>query len=186
MNTWWDRNFKEERFRNYLGGVEADSRVALSNIISGYKSVLDCACGICLDWEKYKKEKIEIEYTGIDNCGGLIEEAQERGINAIVGNIEDLPFEDNSFEVVTGRHILEHLPGFEKAIKEMYRVAQKEVIIIFFLPPTKEEKIGKAANLNNEVHLNTYSKQKIDNFISKFAKYEWKKVKREVILRIFK
>ncbi len=48
-----------------------------------------------------------------------------------VGDIRDLPFEDEEFELVTAFEVLEHLPfeDFEKALKELGRVAQKTVII---------------------------------------------------------
>ena len=185
MSTWWDKNFEMIKFRNWLGGVNADSRKALFNIVKDYKSVLDCACGICLDWEKYKKEKLDIKYTGVDNCKGLVDEAVGRGIDVVEGDITDLPFGDNSFEIVTGRHILEHLPKFEDAINEMHRVAEKEVVIIFFLPPGEKEHIGKDKNLDNQVHLNTYSKKKIDDFLGDI-RHEWIPIKNEMILRIYK
>ena len=49
----------------------------------------------------------------------------------VVGSVLDLPFEDNKFELITCFEVLEHLPynQVEKAIKELYRVSSKNVII---------------------------------------------------------
>lgn len=49
----------------------------------------------------------------------------------IVGNALALPFEDNYFDMAVGFEILEHLPfsSFADALKEMRRVAKKNVII---------------------------------------------------------
>jgi ubiquinone/menaquinone biosynthesis C-methylase UbiE len=50
------------------------------------------------------------------------------------GFIQSLPFEDESVDIVIARHILEHLgEGYEAAIKEVYRVADKEAIIVLFV-----------------------------------------------------
>jgi len=49
----------------------------------------------------------------------------------IVGNILNLPFKDDSFEVVTAFEVLEHLPFsyFKTALKELKRVSRSHVII---------------------------------------------------------
>ena len=50
------------------------------------------------------------------------------------GYIQSIPFQDNSFDVVIARHILEHLEeGYEAAIKEVFRVASKEAIVVLFV-----------------------------------------------------
>jgi len=48
-----------------------------------------------------------------------------------VGDIRDLPFEDEEFELVTAFEVLEHLPfeDFIKGLKELRRVTKKNVII---------------------------------------------------------
>jgi ubiquinone/menaquinone biosynthesis C-methylase UbiE len=48
-----------------------------------------------------------------------------------VGSVLDIPFEDNSFDVVACYEVLEHLPfkDFDKAIAEIYRVSKTYVIL---------------------------------------------------------
>lgn len=46
------------------------------------------------------------------------------------GNIEKLPFRDKQFDVVTCHHTLEHIINLEQAIKELKRVAKKQIIIV--------------------------------------------------------
>lgn len=50
---------------------------------------------------------------------------------AVYGDIADLPFEDDSFDVVTCLEVLEHLPSavFERALDEIQRVSKKYIII---------------------------------------------------------
>lgn len=49
----------------------------------------------------------------------------------IIGDVLNLPFEDNSFDMAVAFEILEHLPfsSFSVALKEMSRVAKNNVII---------------------------------------------------------
>jgi ubiquinone/menaquinone biosynthesis C-methylase UbiE len=154
--------------------------------VKKYRSVLDCACGTCLDYFEYKKEGIPIKYKGVDLCIGLVEEAKSLGIDCDLGDIEDLPYEDESFDVVTARHILEHLDYYEKAISEMCRVARYEVLIVFFLAPQEFEVLEKDGNLNNEVNVNKYAKDKLEKYAMQFGKIEWIPAGSEIVLRIKK
>lgn len=185
-SDWWNKNYKNPEFESWLKDDGSYSRSIVVGILRNYSSVLDCGCGTCYDYYRYKHDDLDISYTGIDSCSGLVEQARLRGICAQDGDIRNIPFGDNSFDVVTGRHILEHVDGFERAIKEMHRVARKEVVITFFLPPQENELIGTDPALNNEVNLNIYSRAKIEQFVLTFADMEWIRIGSEEILRIFK
>ena len=184
--SWWDDNYTRSDFRSWLTSEGSFSRSILTDLVRGYDSVLDCACGTCLDYFEYKKKLIPVKYKGIDSCQGLVDEAKTFGIDCDLGSIEALPYKDKSFDMVTARHILEHLDYYEKAISEMCRVARYEVAIIFFLPPQEVEVLEKDSNLNFEVNVNKYSKAKLEEFARMFGSIEWVTVGSEVILRITK
>lgn len=184
--SWWDNNYKREDFRGWLSSKGSFSRSIIVDLVKEYISVLDCACGTCLDYWEYKKKNIPVKYKGVDSCLGLVEEARDKGIDCDTGSIEDLPYEDKSFDVVTARHILEHLDYYEKAISEMCRVARYEVLIVFFLPPQEYEVLEKDINLNNEVNVNKYAKDKLEKYAAQFGKVEWISAGNEVILKIVK
>lgn len=40
-------------------------------------------------------------------------------------NIEDMPLDDESYDVIMANHILEHVENLDKALKEIYRVLKK-------------------------------------------------------------
>ncbi|MHB8778800.1 MAG: class I SAM-dependent methyltransferase, partial [Anaerolineales bacterium] len=50
------------------------------------------------------------------------------------GSAQELPYEDGAFNVVIIKHIVEHLPDPEKAIREIGRVTDKDGILILATP----------------------------------------------------
>lgn len=184
--SWWDDNYTRSDFRSWLTNEGSFSRSILTDLVRGYDSVLDCACGTCLDYFEYKKKLIPVKYKGIDSCKGLVDEAKSFGIDCDLGSIEELPYKDGSFDIVTARHILEHLDYYEKALSEMCRVAKYEVAVIFFLPPQGQEVLEKDPALKYAVNINKYGKKKLEEFASQFGDISWVSVGSEVILRIKK
>ena len=57
-------------------------------------------------------------------------------LSTILGDANDLPFENDSFEVVTALEVLEHIPKIEIALSEICRVASMFVILSV---PSKED-----------------------------------------------
>ncbi len=103
--NWWDKNYKRSDFRGWIAQDSNSTRKRLAELVKPYGSVLDCACGTCMDYFEYKSQGIPIKYKGVDFCEGLVEEAKEKGIDCVHGSIEELPFKDKSFDIVTARHI---------------------------------------------------------------------------------
>lgn len=81
--------------------------------------VLDIGCGHCS--KNLEPFQDLINLTGID----LDEEAINRHTwlkEKYIGSCENLPFEDNSFDVIFGRYSFEHFSNKEQAISEISRV----------------------------------------------------------------
>ena len=58
----------------------------------------------------------------------------ESPIADVKADICDLPFDDNSFDVVFCNHVLEHIPDDTKAMEELYRVLKNNGFGIFQIP----------------------------------------------------
>lgn len=58
----------------------------------------------------------------------------ESPIADVKADICDLPFKDNSFDVVFCNHVLEHITDDKKAMKELFRVMKKGGFGIFQIP----------------------------------------------------
>ena len=97
-------------------------------------SVLDICCGSGMISEYYAEKGAKV--SGID----LSPEAVERGsirskrynfqAEFRIADSTNLPFPDNSFDIVSVHDGLHHLDTPKKAVKEMARLAKKGVIII--------------------------------------------------------
>lgn len=192
---WWEECLGKDvpfsTFEGWLGDMDATTRVAFRKEVheKGFKAILDVPGGLAIDYYGLKKDNIDAAYTGVDITPSLVKLAKDQGIDFVEGDIENLPFHDNKFEISHARHILEHLDAYEKAISELIRVSSKEVFITFFIKPQKATII----NLNrcNEYLLyhNTYSKNEIETFVKnnpKVSDVEWVDMPNgEIILKVF-
>jgi len=58
----------------------------------------------------------------------------------VKADICNLPFEDNSFDIIFCNHVLEHIPNDTKAMQELYRVLRKGGWAILQIPQDLERK----------------------------------------------
>jgi len=163
--------------RNHNTGVNNLGRLYLASIISQHgpgTTVLDAACGSCVNYEVFKNHHVKCHYTGLDRTEKLLEEAKCRyhdEITLIKGFVQEIPLPDESQDIVILRHILEHLEeGYELAIKDALRVAKKEVIAVFFLTPNTGETDQLEQSSPDEngctYWWNTYSWNKFVRFVA--------------------
>jgi ubiquinone/menaquinone biosynthesis C-methylase UbiE len=170
---WWIDNVPKEtdKFTGWLGTIKDISRVWLRNFIkdNSISSALDVACGVGIDKEGFDYDKLDIKYKGIDISEFLVNRNKDRGYDCVVGNIESIPEQDKSWELVFGRHIIEHLEYYEKAISEMCRVATKYVVIIHFIPMEKTDSIVPVSMDGVIVYHNKYGEDKFVEYCKKFG-----------------
>lgn len=86
-------------------------------------TVLDVGCGRGHLLEAYRSHGFDV--SGVD----LVNNLDDPGITFHQGGIESLPFPDNSFDLVTCSHTLEHVINLAQAVAELKRVAAKQLII---------------------------------------------------------
>ena len=87
------------------------------------KKVVDIGCG-------YGRNKLIVESVGGEWIGV---EPFEGGLQTVVGDAEDLPFSDESFDVVIMDAVLEHIPDVGKAISEVARVLKPGGVFIGYV-----------------------------------------------------
>lgn len=89
-----------------------------------YETLLDIGCGTGYLIDMLSKSH-KAAYTGLDLSDKMLEMANAKQIqNAafVEGRSDALPFEDNSFDVITCSQSFHHYPDTDKALQEAYRV----------------------------------------------------------------
>ena len=99
-------------------------------------SILDVCCGTGSVILAFAERYPEALLVGCDFSHGMLRKAQEKNADTravfVEGDAAELPFSDNSFDVVSCSHALYELKGQarEKALWEMKRVVQPDGVIL--------------------------------------------------------
>jgi SAM-dependent methyltransferase len=80
---------------------------------------------------------------GVDINPELVRRAKIKGIMAREGKAEELPFNDNSFDVVVLAEILEHVYNALKVLKETNRVLKSDGVVIGSVPHNRSDNAKK-------------------------------------------
>ncbi|MCK5945393.1 MAG: class I SAM-dependent methyltransferase [Planctomycetes bacterium] len=121
--AWFDETYRRKGLR-YLRPLRAyPIFVQLLGLQAGDR-LLDVACGPGHVLQAARQRGIEA--SGVDLSREAIAMAEQLmpGVDARVGNAEQLPFDDGTFDGVTCLGSLERFLGRERALREMTRVAR--------------------------------------------------------------
>lgn len=94
-----------------------------TNVNTTKKKILHFAPEQCF-LKRFKKLK-NIEYTTTDLLSPIAD---------IKADICNLPFKDNSYDIILCNHVLEHIPDDTKAMQELYRVLKPNGMAVLQIP----------------------------------------------------
>ena len=66
--------------------------------------------------------ELDAEVVALDVSERMVALARERGVDARVGDVQTLPFEDGSFDTVVAAWMLYHVPDLDRGLAEIARV----------------------------------------------------------------
>jgi len=94
--------------------------------------ILDVGCGTGANLKMLaghgRAEGVDISQQAVDFC-------RERGLEAVkLGAAEDLPYENDSFDLVTALDVVEHLDDDVAGLREMRRVLRPDGRLLLFVP----------------------------------------------------
>lgn len=98
-----------------------------------YNKLLDIGSGTGYLINMLKKYKATAEFYGLDLSEEMINISKSKNIKDaefILGSANKLPFNDNTFDIVTCIQSFHHYPYPDEAMKEVYRVLKKGGIYI--------------------------------------------------------
>lgn len=95
----------------------------IAELAAGGKKVVDIGCG-------YGRNRKKVE-----DAGGIWVgvEPFEGGMHTVVGRAEDLPFEDNTFDIALMTSVMEHVEDVGAAFKEISRVLKKGGVFVGYI-----------------------------------------------------
>ena len=192
--SWWTNNLENEKylhngieveapslssFENWMGNSFSEDRVCVRKEFGKFKTILDVGCGGCPEYNGIIDMYKDVKYTGMDITPKLVKYNLSKNINCVQGSLNNIPFNDNSFDIVHSRHVVEHMESIEKPLEEMIRVSTQKVFISFFIKPTKN--LEHRISLDNEgtkgeVYHNVYSKIIIEKYLNDHTKvkdFKW-------------
>jgi ubiquinone/menaquinone biosynthesis C-methylase UbiE len=142
-------------------------------------SVLDIGCGEGFISAEINRHFPDMKITAIDFDAEAVKKAQNLhgsgggGGNIVFqrGDIYNLEFQNNSFDIVLCLEVLEHLEHPEDALKEIYRVCKKHLVIS--VPHEPWFCLGNLLALKNVSrfgnpadHIQHWTKKSFANFLS--------------------
>lgn len=124
----WATQFLDKHYPNFV-----DAETIYENQVKTFLRkdavLLDAGCGRGEFLQKYRPQvKLVI---GIDVSEESARDAARRGISTnspqsvLVGSLEDLPFKEKTFDLITCRWVVEHLKDPKRTFYEFHRVLKK-------------------------------------------------------------
>jgi SAM-dependent methyltransferase len=107
----------------YQGLAGPDARQVAFEAVAeaGPRRVLEVGCG----WGEFAarvRDELRAEVVGIDQSPRMVEMAAERGVDACVGDVQALAFDDESFDCAIANWMLYHVPDIDQGLAELARV----------------------------------------------------------------
>lgn len=132
LESTWDREFDSWN-KKLNWGHHSDMLKFQETLGSASgKVMLDIGCGdgFKMDWFSQMGAKV----TGIDISRKIVEYNRSLGRDVIRADARNLPFNDNTFDIVYSMGVVEHFKETEKAIREHFRVAKPKGKVIIQVP----------------------------------------------------
>lgn len=98
-----------------------------------YQDLLDCGCGTGPMISLLHEKDSSRHYVGLDITPRMIEVAKSKNLKGtewIVGDCENLPFDDESFDVVICTNSFHHYPNPQKFFNSVKRVLRSDGMLI--------------------------------------------------------
>lgn len=106
-------------------------QIASSLKATGAERILDAGCGEGFVVSYLLRENDGLTITGIDCSLQAIEMARQMvsGVLFNVGDLREMPYRDDSFDLVMCLEVLEHLPDPHKGLRELRRVTSVHCLV---------------------------------------------------------
>jgi SAM-dependent methyltransferase len=138
--------------------------------------ILDIGCGGGRNIERFAAQVSSGKVIGIDYSEVSVEKSTqlnrkaigEGKVEVIQGSVSEMPFEDNSFDIVTGFETIYFWPDFINDLKEVNRVLKKDGMVFFCNEAVyREGKMEKYEDLIELLDMKIYSEDVLKESLEK-------------------
>jgi len=171
---FWNRDF------NYLPGEKERVEEIKNTIPLNIESVLDVGCGNGFFINSLKEGRRQYKnLVGLDLSKEALKHVKTE---KKLGNISNLQFKNNAFDLVTCLETLEHLPqkDFKRGILELQRVSKKYILITVPNDDDLEHSLVMCPKcycwFNPYFHMRSFNKSSLQNLFEKFNLIKIKEV----------
>ena len=165
-------NFSAQEYDTFYSNLDTISRnrltdlnnpslkFILDHIDKSAKEIIDVGCG-----KGYLLKQIKMRFPIARLIGAdVVNKLASSEYEYVKANIENLPFKDKSFDVVISSHTIEHIIHLDKALRELIRVARKQIILVTpcqrYFYHTLDEHVNffpYKEQLTSHIHLKNYT-----------------------------
>jgi ubiquinone/menaquinone biosynthesis C-methylase UbiE len=138
-DTKWGIDFGELGRSQTLGKLEK----ALGCRAGHYPTALEIGCGTGYFTLNLLGLGVIGQATATDISPGMLDQLQANAgrlgltVDTVVGDAEQLPFADASFDLVLGHAVLHHLPDLDRAFADFFRVLRPGGTLVFMGEPSR-------------------------------------------------
>jgi ubiquinone/menaquinone biosynthesis C-methylase UbiE len=150
--------------------------LALNKYVGENAKILDVGFGLgyglnILSIKASEVNGVDVDAKVLDHCNNTLLGKNPRLIILKIFDGYNIPFPDETFDVVTSVDVIEHVEDYERLIKEMLRVSKNGVFLS--TPNRRSEYTNKDGSPKNYWHLREWSFEEFDEIIRKFGSVEW-------------
>jgi ubiquinone/menaquinone biosynthesis C-methylase UbiE len=129
FSGWYDRG-RDQGYHALLDVLE----LGIAGPYVAGKRVLEAGCGTGLILQELARHASQA--IGADLSAGMVAKARERDLTVVQASVTDLPFPDNSFDVVCSFKVLAHVEAIREALTELARVTRPggAMVLEFYNP----------------------------------------------------
>lgn len=148
----------------YDGYAELQKKVGnqlLSSIPNTATKVLDLGCGTGFFTQKIQQQCQSAHIVGLDLAPGMVEYCNQHHSNVadwVCGDAENLPFEDNTFDVIFSSLAIQWCHDFSRVLSEARRVLKPNGVFLFSTlgPKTLFELRNAWSKVDDFQHVNQF------------------------------